>query len=239
MGIHDRTIALIGNEKFDILQNKKIIVFGCGGVGGYVIEMLARSGIKNLTIVDFDVVSESNINRQIIATTNTIGLLKTECFKNRIQLINSDCNVTCINKKLLAENIGEFNLNSYDFVVDCIDMVTSKVALIKFCFENNIQIISSMGTGNKYDIPNFEICDIYQTKNDGLARVMRQLLKKAGVKNATVIYSSQDSKKQDIIGSIAYFPAMCGIMISAYIINKFIKEKWYEHRTFNRTKFFR
>lgn len=224
MGIFDRTISLIGKENFNILQTKNVIVFGCGGVGGYVIEMLVRSGINNLTIVDFDVVSETNINRQIIATTNTVGKLKTECFKDRVYNINPNCNLTTISEKLLPDNINNFNLKKYDYVIDCIDMVTSKVELIKFCYDNNIKIISSMGTGNKFDLPKFEITDIFKTENDGLAKVIRKLLREKGVKSTTVIYSKQDAKKQKEVASIAYFPASCGIMISSYIINQFLNK---------------
>lgn len=224
MGIFDRTISLIGQEKFNILQNKNVIIFGCGGVGGYVIEMLVRSGIENLTIVDFDVVSETNINRQIIATTNTVGMLKVDCFKQRILSINPNCNLTAINDKLLPENIEKFNLKIYDYVIDCIDMVTSKVELIKFCYDNNIKIISSMGTGNRSQLPKFEITDIFKTENDGLSKIIRKLLREKGVKSTTVIYSKQDAKKQKEVASIAYYPACCGIMISSYVINQFLKE---------------
>lgn len=223
MSFNERTVALIGQDKYDTLKNKRVIVFGCGGVGGYTIEMLARCGVESITIVDFDTVSESNLNRQIIATTNTIGKLKVDCFKERIATINKDCKVLAINQKLTTENIQKFNLQQYDYVIDCIDMVTSKVALIKHCYFNNINLISSMGTGNKYQVPQFEICDIYNTKNDGLAKVMRNLLKKENVKSAKVIYSCQDAKKQQVLGSIAYFPAMCGIMLASYVVNELIK----------------
>ena len=224
MSIFDRTISLIGEEKFKKIQSKKVIVFGCGGVGGYVVEMLVRSGITNLTIVDYDCVSETNLNRQIIADEQTLGMPKVECFKDRILRINKNCNIMALNKKLTRDNILDFDLKSYDFVVDCIDMVTSKVELIKFCYFNQINIISSMGTGNRYQIPQFQISDIYKTENDGLAKILRKLLKEAGVKHTTVVYSKQDAKKQKEIGSIAYFPATCGTIISAYVINKILDE---------------
>ena len=224
MSFNERTIALIGEEKYKKIKDKKVIIFGVGGVGGYVLEMLARSGVESITIVDYDTVSESNINRQIIATTNNIGKLKVECFKERVSQINAKCNLTCIAEKLTTENIQNFNLKQYDFVIDCIDMVTSKIALIKYCYDNNINIISSMGAGNRYQLPKFEICDIYKTQNDGLAKVLRNELKKLGVKHSLVCYSNQDAKKQKQIGSIAYFPASCGIYISAYVINYFMEE---------------
>lgn len=224
MGIFDRTISLLGEEDFNILQNKNVIVFGCGGVGGYVIEMLVRSGLQNLAIVDFDVVSETNINRQIIATIDTVGKYKVDCFKQRIKTINPNCNLTTINSKLLPENIEQFNLKNFDYVIDCIDMVTCKVELIKYCYENDIKIISSMGTGNRSQLPKLEITDIFKTENDGLAKVLRKLLKEKDVKKATVIYSKQDAKKQKEVASIAYFPACCGIMISGYVINQLLNK---------------
>ena len=224
MGIFDRTISLIGEKQFNILQNKNVIIFGCGGVGGYVIEMLVRSGIENLTIVDFDKVSETNINRQIIATTKTVGKPKVDCFKERVFSINPNCKLTTIKEKLLPENIEQFDLKKYDYIIDCIDMVTSKVELIKYCYDNKIKIISSMGTGNRSQLPKLEITDIFKTENDGLAKIVRKLLKERGVKKATVIYSKQDAKKQKEVASIAYYPACCGILLSSYVINQFLKE---------------
>lgn len=224
MSFNERTIALIGEDNIKKLQSKKVIIFGVGGVGGYVVEMLARSSVGEITLVDFDVVSKSNINRQIIAITQTVGRLKVECFKNRILEINPNCKVNIFAEKLMPENIDIFNLQNYNFVIDCIDMVTSKIALIKFCYDNDIKIISSMGAGNRFELPKFEICDIFKTENDGLAKAIRVKLRKIGVKHSLVCYSKQNAKKQKQIGSIAYFPASCGINIAAYVINYFIKE---------------
>jgi tRNA A37 threonylcarbamoyladenosine dehydratase len=224
MSFNERTIALIGEDNIKKLNSKKVIVFGVGGVGGYVVEMLARSNIGEITLVDFDVVSESNINRQIIATTQSINKLKVECIKDRILAINPNCKVNIFAEKLTTENISIFNLKKYDFVIDCIDMVTSKIALIKFCYDNKIKIISSMGAGNRFELPKFEICDIFKTENDGLAKAIRSKLRSLGVKRSLVCYSKQNAKKQKVIGSIAYFPASCGINIAAYVINYFIKE---------------
>ena len=224
MSFNERTIALIGEENVKKLASKKVIVFGVGGVGGYVVEMLARSGVEKITLVDFDTVSDSNINRQIIATKSSVGKLKVDCFKERIEQINPQCKVGIFAEKLTAENISIFNLKQYDFVIDCIDMVSSKIALIKFCYDNNIKIISSMGAGNRFEVPEFKICDIFKTENDGLAKAIRAKLREIGVKHTTVCYSKQDAKKQKQIGSIAYFPAACGINIAAYVINSFLKE---------------
>lgn len=223
MSIFERTISLIGQENFDKISSKKVIIFGCGGVGGYVIEMLARTGIGTLTIVDFDRVSESNINRQIIATTDTIGEFKTECFKNRITKINPNCKIETFEEKLAEENVAKFELEKYDYVIDCIDDVKAKVALIKFCDKNKLKIISSMGAGNRFDIPNFAVCDIFDTKNDGLAKAIRTRLKKEGIKKLKVVATTSLPKKQDIVGSIAYYPSMCGIVLASYVVNELIK----------------
>src|SRR5574344_1679219 len=204
MSFNERTIAVIGQEKADLISQKKVIVFGAGGVGGYVIEMLVRCGIGEIAIVDFASVSESNLNRQIIATIDNVGKNKVDCFLERIKSINPLCKVSIFCEKLLPENIDKFGLGNYDYVIDCIDMVTSKVALIKYCYQKSLPIISSMGTGNRSDIPKFEICDVFKTENDGLAKVMRKLLKENGVKKLNVCYTKQPAKKQKIIGSIAY-----------------------------------
>ena len=223
MSIFERTIALIGQENFDKLSKSKIIVFGCGGVGGYAIEMLARTGVGNLTIVDFDKVSESNINRQIIALTNSVGEFKTRCFKSRIDQINKDCKVKTFEEKLTKENIEDFELKNYDFVIDCIDDVGAKVELIKYCNKGKIKLISSMGAGNRFDMPKFEVCDIFDTKNDGLAKAVRARLKKEGIKNAKVVATTSLPKKQSVVGSIAYYPSACGITIASYVVNELIK----------------
>ena len=187
--------------------------------------MLARCAIENLTLVDFDAVSESNINRQIIANISTVGKLKVDCFKERILSINPNCKVKALSVKLDENNVSDFNLEQYDFVIDCIDMLKSKVALIKYCKENNINIISSMGAGNRTQIPQFEICDISKTQNDGLARALRYSLRKIGINHTMVCYTNQPAKKQKVIGSIAYFPAMAGINIAAWVINQFIGDE--------------
>ena len=229
MSFCERTVALIGQENFDRLASKNIIVFGCGGVGGYVIEMLARTGIGSLCLVDFDAVAESNINRQIIALYDTVGQYKTECFAKRIEKINKSCKVQTFNEKLSAENIDKFDLKQFDYVVDCIDDVKAKVELIKYCEKNKIKLISSMGAGNRFDMPNFVVGDIFDTKNDGLAKAVRTRLKKEGIKKAKVAWTASLPNKVDddssVVGSIAYYPAMCGITIASYVINELIKQK--------------
>ena len=224
MSFYERTVALIGKQNYEKLTDKKVIIFGCGGVGGYVIEMLARTGIGSLCLVDFDTVSESNINRQIIALIDTIGQFKTKCFAKRIEKINKNCKVKVFNEKLSAENIEKFNLKDYDFIVDCIDDVKAKVELIKYCNQSELKAVSSMGAGNRFDMPNFVVGDIFDTKNDGLAKAVRARLKKEGIKKAKVVYTTNLPVKSEVVGSIAYYPAMCGITIASYVTNELIKQ---------------
>lgn len=220
MSMNDRTKLLLKDEGLEKLKKAKVIVFGIGGVGGYVCEMLVRTGIENITIVDFDVVSESNLNRQIIALNSTLNISKVDAMQARLLDINPNLKLTKLNIKLTVENIEQFNLSNYDFVVDCIDMVKSKIALIYFCHKNNINIISSMGTGNKANIPNFKVCDLYQTKYDGLARVLRHELKKLGVTSHLVVCTDEQPVKADGLGSVVYYPAMCACVLSAYVIKQ-------------------
>ncbi len=216
-------LELLIGDKVELLHNKNIIIFGIGGVGGYATEMLARSGVGSLTLVDYDKVDFTNKNRQIIALDSTVGKYKVDAMKDRIIDFYPDCKVTIIKDKLL-NNVDEFNLKNYDYIVDAIDMVTSKIQLITFAHNNNIPIISAMGVGNRIGIPEFEIKDIYQTSGDGLAKVLRKQLRENGVKEHTVICSKNlPTAKGDIIGSIAYYPAICGCMISAKVIEDLLK----------------
>lgn len=217
-----RTKILLG-DKIEKLFKANVIVFGVGGVGGYVTEMLVRSGVGNITIVDFDVVDISNKNRQIIALDGTIGKPKVEVMRDRLVDINKECKVTMFNEKLTPENIESFELEKYDYVIDAIDMVTSKLALIKYCYDKNIPTVSAMGAGNRVGAPKFEIADIYKTYNDGLAKVMRSKLKKLGVKKHKVCFTSDIATPNgDTIGSIAYYPAMCGCVLSSFVIEELI-----------------
>lgn len=217
-------IELLIGDNLNKLKSAKVILFGVGGVGGYVAEMLVRSGVENITIVDYDVVDVSNKNRQIIALDSTIGKTKVEVMKQRIIDINKNCNVIAKNCKLTKENIAEFNLTDYDYIVDAIDMVTSKLALIVFAKKNNIPIVSAMGAGNRFGIPQVEIDDIYNTSNDGLAKVLRHELRKLGVTSHNVVYTKNKSNPcGKTIGSIAYFPAMVGCMLASFVIQKLIE----------------
>lgn len=219
-----RTEILLG-DKIEKLKTAKVIVFGVGGVGGYVIEMLVRSGVGNITIVDFDKVDISNKNRQIIALDSTIGLPKVEAMRDRIRDINKGCVVKIINDKVTPENLDDFSLEGYDYVIDAIDMVTSKLALIKYCKDIGVPIVSAMGAGNRIGTPKFEVADIYKTYNDGLAKVMRLGLRKLGVAHHNVCFTSNIATPNgDTIGSIAYYPAMCGCVLSSFVIEELIKE---------------
>lgn len=223
MEFSSRTNLLLTPIQKNSIENAKVCVFGVGGVGGYVCELLVRCGIKRLTIVDFDIVEISNLNRQIIATTKTIGLQKVEAMKNRIEEINPNCQVEPINFAYNEQNKNSFNLKEFDYVVDAIDSVPDKVLLIKECQKEGVKIISAMGAGNKIETPSFQICDIYKTQNDGLAKKMRKLLKEAGVKKLDVCFSGANSLPNKTIGSIAYYPACAGSVIAGYVINQIIK----------------
>ena len=217
-------LELLVGEKLNNLKKSNVIIFGVGGVGGYVAEMLVRSGIGKITIVDYDVVDVTNKNRQIIALDSTIGKLKIDVLKERLLDINNECNITAINEKLTSENITDFNLCEFDYVIDAIDMVASKIALIEYCYNNNVKIISSMGAGNRLGIPEFVVDDIYNTFNDGLAKVLRQRLRKLGVKSHKVVFCKNNSTYSgETIGSIAYFPAVAGCILSAYVIEELLR----------------
>ena len=228
MDFLQRQSVLLTKSGQEAIKNAKICVFGCGGVGGYAIEMLVRCGVESLTVVDFDVVENSNINRQIIATTKTIGQKKVEAVKNRCNEINPNCKITALDIRFSQETKNSINFEDFDFIVDAIDDVQNKVLLIKEAQNAGVKIISAMGAGNKTDIPSFKICDIYKTENDGLAKKMRKLLRQAGVESLVVCSSNSKSQKNDVVGSIAYYPAMAGCTVASYVINEIIKgeEKW-------------
>ncbi len=220
-----RTESLIGPKNLEILKNSHIAIFGIGGVGGYVAEALARSGVGMLDIIDNDTVSLSNINRQIIATHSTVGKFKTEVMKERILDINPDAVVKNFNTFYLPENSSEFDLSQYDYIVDAVDTVTAKIELIVKAGETNTPIISSMGTGNKLDPTKFEIADIYKTSVCPLAKVMRYELKKRNIKKLKVLYSKENPVKTDsrTPASIAHCPAVAGLIIASKVIKDIIE----------------
>lgn len=220
-----RCEVLLGSEQLQKIKNSCILVFGVGGVGGYATEMLVRSGLGKIVLVDFDKVDETNLNRQIIALTSTIGKPKVDVMRERILNINPNCEVKTFFSRVTKDNLEMFFSDKVDFVVDAIDSINDKVALIKYCKQNNIQIVSALGAGNRVDIPKFEVCDIYKTNNDGLARKLRKLLKDEGVKDLQVVYTNNLPQKTEnnVVGSMAYYPAVSGCMMASYIVNELIK----------------
>ena len=218
----DRFNLMIGEEKISNLKSKKVILFGVGGVGGYVAEFLVRSGISSLTIVDFDKIDKTNINRQIVALTSTIGKFKVDVMKTRLIDINPEATINTKTVKLSQENIDDFDLKSFDFVIDCIDDLKAKQTLIKYCKINDINIIVSCGAGNRYkNIPSFEIVDIKKTSYDKLAKNIRKFCQTENIKNLMVAYTKESPIRceNNIIGSVAYYPASMACAISSYVIN--------------------
>lgn len=220
-----RTEALIGVDALNKLKSVHVAVFGIGGVGGYIVEALARSGVGELTLIDNDTVKESNINRQIIALSSTVGAKKTEAFKKRLKDINPEIKVNLCDLFVLPENCREIDFSRFDYVADAIDTVSGKLAIIERCNELNIPIISSMGTGNKLDPTAFEITDIKKTSVCPLARVMRYELKKRGISKLKVLYSKEPPIKQDTRtpASISFVPSVAGLIIAGEIIKDIIK----------------
>lgn len=224
-----RTELLVGEEGISKLHNSKVIVFGIGGVGSFVVEALTRAGVGNLILVDNDTICISNINRQIHARQSTVGMIKVEAMKERVISINPNCNVEAKQVFITAENISEIIPSDVDYVVDAIDTVTSKLALAEYCYKNNINIISSMGTGNKIDPTQFRVSDVFKTKVCPLAKVMRYELRKRGVKKLKVVYSEEmpmtpdkgravPSQKRQTPGSISFVPPVAGMIIGGEVI---------------------
>ena len=217
---------IIGKDKLDIIKTKTILVLGCGGVGGYVVESLIRSGIENIIIVDFDKIDETNINRQIIALTSTIGKLKVDVLEERIKDINPNCNVIKISDFINKDNIDLLFNNKIDYLVDACDTIETKKQIIKECLKRNIPFICSMGTGNKLDPSKLEIVDIRKTNNDPLARIIRKFVKDEKISKKIMVLSSKEIpiKTHDRTpGSSAFVPSSAGLLISSYIIKDLIK----------------
>jgi tRNA threonylcarbamoyladenosine dehydratase len=231
-----RTQLLIGEEKMKLLHNSRVAVFGVGGVGGFVVEALVRSGVEHIDIIDNDSVSLTNINRQIIATHKSVGRYKVDVMKERILDINPNCEVNTYQKFFLPENEDEFPFESWDYVVDAIDTVTGKIGIICKCNKLNIPVISSMGAGNKMNPQGFKVADIYKTREDPLAKVLRHELKKRGIKKLKVVYSEEKpltpvepsyetlpTGRRSIPGSNAFVPSSCGLLIASEVIKDLIK----------------
>ena len=226
-----RTLALIGEENLNKLKNKKVAVFGLGGVGGFTVEALCRSGIQNFLLIDNDIVNISNFNRQIIATEENLNKEKTLALKERILSINKNAKVEVKNLFYLPENSSEINLANYDYVVDAVDTVSAKIEIILRAKENNVKVISCMGTGGKLNPTKLVVTDIYKTQNCPLARVMRRELKKRQVQNLKVVYSLEEptgslleteNAVKKAPPSMMFVPATAGLIIASEVVKDLI-----------------
>ena len=231
---NSRTEILLGKEGIEKLKEAKVIIYGIGGVGSFVTEGLARAGVGNLILVDKDVISKSNINRQIHSNINTVGKEKTEVMKERILGINPDCNVEIYNPNELEFEEEKLIDNSIDYVVDSIDTVKQKINIIVRAKEVGVSIISAMGAGNKLDPTKFEVTDIYKTSVCPLAKVIRKELRKRNIKKLKVVYSKEeridrnkdeDEKFKNTVGSVSFVPSVMGLIIAGEIIKDITKEK--------------
>lgn len=224
-----RTEMLIGNEGMDKLKDAKVAVFGLGGVGSFVCEGLARSGIGNFILVDFDKTDESNINRQLIATTKTVGRYKVDLMRERILEINPDANVETYREFYMADCEIDIITEDLSYAVDCVDTIMAKIAIICKCDELNVPVISSMGTGNKLDPTMFEVADIYETSVCPLARIMKKDLKKRNIEKLKVVYSKEHAintndhpinhdRKFKVKGSVSFVPSVAGLIIAGEVV---------------------
>ena len=227
-----RTQMLLGEKALATLQKARVAVFGIGGVGGYTVEALVRSGVGSIDIIDNDKVCLSNLNRQIIATKDTVGRLKTEVMKERILSINPDVEVYEHPCFFLPENVDQFDFTQYDYVVDAVDTVTAKIALVMEAKKAGVPIISSMGAGNKLDPTAFEVADIYKTSVCPLAKVMRRELKKRDIDKLKVVYSKEipiqngsEDDKRPTPGSVAFVPSVVGLIIAGEVIKDLISSR--------------
>ena len=226
-----RYIALIGEDNFNKLKDKKVIIFGIGGVGGFVVESLVRCGLENIAIVDNDTVDESNLNRQLIATSDTIGQNKVDVMEKHCKSVNKNAIITKIQKFYLPVNESEFDLSQYDYVIDCVDTVSAKISIICRAKESGVRVISALGAGNKLDPTKLMVSDISKTEYDPLAKVIRKELRNRGIKNVKVVYSKEESSKvvadENSFGrhspaSAIFVPASMGILIAKTVIDDLI-----------------
>lgn len=220
----ERFEALVGKDNLEKIKNLNILIVGIGGVGGYTFESLVRSGIQNITIVDFDTIDSSNLNRQIITDTSNIGNAKVLEAKKRALSINENINVITKNLFLDENTIKEFNLEKYDYVIDACDSVSTKMLLINECTNKGIKIISSMGTAKKMDATKLKITTLDKTSYDKLAKKLRGMIDKKIQKKITVISSTEEVKNIEVLGSNSYVPAVAGLLITNYIINDVVSK---------------
>lgn len=237
-----RTELLLGSDSMEKLKNARVAVFGVGGVGGYVVEALARSGVGHIDIIDNDTVSITNINRQIIATLSSVGKYKVDVMKERIMDINPEAEINAFRCFYLPETKDQFDFSRYDYVVDAVDTVTAKIQLIMQAKESGTKIICSMGAGNKLNPAMFEVADISETSVCPLARVMREACKKRGIRKVKVVYSKEKPIKpksqnqpapaaqnspagrRDTPGSMAFVPSAAGLIIASEVVKDIIEQ---------------
>ena len=219
----NRLELLIGKENLEKIKNLKILIVGLGGVGGYTFETLVRSGIENITIVDFDKVDETNLNRQILTNSSNIGKYKTDVALERALLINKNIKITKLNIFLNKDNIDELDISQYDYIVDACDSLDTKELLINYSYKYKVKLISSMGTAKKMNATKLEVTTLNKTSYDALAKLLRKRIDKK-IQNKIIVVSSTE-KPKDIksLGSNSYVPAMSGILMTNYIINDALK----------------
>lgn len=234
-GSFSRTALLLGDEALARLKKARIAVFGVGGVGGYAVEALARSGVGALDLIDNDTVAQSNINRQIIALNSTVGQYKADAAAKRVLDINPECDVRAVKVFYMPETADEFDFTRYDYIIDAIDTVTGKLALARQAQDSGTPIISCMGAGNKLDPTAFEVADIYDTSICPLARIMRKECRSRGIKRLKVVYSKEmptrpvkkieeQTVRRDTPGSVSFVPPVAGLIIAGEVIKDLIKE---------------
>lgn len=219
-----RSQRILGEDNMSIIKNASVIVFGLGGVGGAAAEALVRAGVGKIGIVDKDIVDITNLNRQLIATDETVGMKKTDATEKRLLSINPEVKIVKYDLFYLPENADKVNLSEYDFILDCIDNVTAKLELIERAYKTGVPIVSSMGTGNKLHPEMLEIADINKTSVCPLARVIRRELKKRGIGKLAVVYSKEEPIKTDssLPGSTSFTPPVAGYLMCSYVINTII-----------------
>lgn len=222
--IYSRTEIVLGKDNLEKIKNANICICGIGGVGSYTLEALARIGVLNLTIIDKDIIDITNINRQIIATVENVGNPKVEEAKKRTYSINPEINVLAIQDAINNENISEYITEKFDYVIDAIDDVEAKIAIIKRCKEINVRVISSMGTANKLDPLKLKVTDISKTEMCPLAKVVRKRLRQEGIDKVKVVYSTEQAVKTNtnVLGSVSYVPSVAGLIIAWKIVDDII-----------------
>ncbi|MDD4187452.1 MAG: ThiF family adenylyltransferase [Bacilli bacterium] len=216
----ERLITLIGKDKFSKLEGANVLIVGIGGVGGYALEALVRSGIKNIAIIDGDSIELSNLNRQIISSTNNIGLSKVEEAKKRALCINPDINIKLYNENLVAENIDLILGDQFNYIVDACDTINTKILLIEKSLKYKYKLISCMGTANKTNPALFSITELSKTNNDSIARILRKRVKELKInKKIMVVSSTETTNPSNKLGTNSYIPGIAGLLCASYVIN--------------------